>query len=250
MSLIVSSLTPTTPLQACRRFDWERVIRRAVLPQAVRFLALILATYADQDGAHVRPGNVRLVAVTGMSLRTVVRHTATLRDLGLLEKLTNGGGPARRAADYRLTIPEDLLERVELLDPDEGTAQTAGIRVIHSLRTHASQVAEVPHRDPSNSRHDDGASSGSDDSQLTPTGTELTPKQALTHANDPPVTSNDVRHQKTNQRDQPARDLGANPHQELTPRSRFDVPGGPPPPGWRHPRRRPELTPTEPEPTP
>src|SRR5437879_1725471 len=42
--------------QPCGRFEWERILRRAVMPLRVKFLAFVLASYADADGSNVRPG--------------------------------------------------------------------------------------------------------------------------------------------------------------------------------------------------
>lgn len=106
----------------CDRFEWERIVRRLVAPKHVKFLALVLATYADTNGTRVRPGNKRLAAVTGDEARNVRRILQVIRDeLGLLEQVSRGGGRGRSevAAVYRLTIPVDLLERATLLDPDE-----------------------------------------------------------------------------------------------------------------------------------
>lgn len=110
------------PFMRADRFEWERIVRRIVAPKHVKFLALVLATYADTDGTRVRPGLKRLAAVTGDDERNVRRILRVIReDLGLLEMVSRGGGRGRieKAAVYRLAIPADLLERATLLDPDE-----------------------------------------------------------------------------------------------------------------------------------
>lgn len=109
-------------LVATDRFTWERIVRRAVLPKPVKLLALILATYADADGTRVRPGNDILAAVTGDSEKNVRRLLGRLRDdLALLELVRRGGGRGGRgsASEYRLVLPTDLLERLDLLGPSE-----------------------------------------------------------------------------------------------------------------------------------
>lgn len=109
------------------RYEWERIVRRIVMPGNEKLLALVLATYADRDGSRVRPGNQVLAAVTGMSERTVKRALAALRDCGLLAVSRRGGGRdgQGRATEYQLTIPGDLLDRVSLLDPSEATVSGA-----------------------------------------------------------------------------------------------------------------------------
>lgn len=109
-------------LQPCGRFEWERIVRRVIMPERVKFLALLLATFADGDGSRIRPGLDQAAAMAGKSKATLKRNLAILRnDFGLLEEVSRGGGG--RASEYRLVVPEDLLDRLELLDPD-GRRQT------------------------------------------------------------------------------------------------------------------------------
>jgi hypothetical protein len=103
------------------RFEWERLVRRIVMPPQHKLVALLLATWADADGSRVRPGLELLAAAIGRSERTAANALRSLcRDWGLLEQMTRGGGRGRsgRAADYRLTIPTDLLDRHVLLGPN------------------------------------------------------------------------------------------------------------------------------------
>lgn len=117
-------------LQPATRWEWERIVRRVRMPKERKFVAFVLATYASANGTQIRPGERRIAAVCDMGERTVRRHVTALRDMGLLDQIGRGGGPNKAASLYRLTIPTDLLERAELLDPDEGTPAT--------------QVASVP----------------------------------------------------------------------------------------------------------
>jgi len=109
-------------LEPIGRYEWERLVRRARLPKPVKLLALVLATYADPDGSRVRPGLPVLASVTGDSERNVGRLLRVLVDeLGLLGQVARGGGRGGkgRASVYRLTIPVDLLDRLEMLSPDD-----------------------------------------------------------------------------------------------------------------------------------
>ena len=107
------------------RFEWERILRRAIItPPSVKFLGLMMATYANADGSRVRPGQARLAAVMGTSISTVERGQRTMEKEGFLEMVSKGhssgrGRSAGYASEYRLTVPSDLLERVPMLDPDE-----------------------------------------------------------------------------------------------------------------------------------
>jgi hypothetical protein len=109
-------------LQPAGRFEWERVVRRCLLPKDTKLVAFTCATYADPDGSRVRPGVPRLAAVAGMGQSTLRRHLQALAEIGLLERVSHGGGHGReRGARWRLTVPSDLLDRVQLLDLPEST---------------------------------------------------------------------------------------------------------------------------------
>jgi hypothetical protein len=99
------------------RYEWERVVKAVILPSTTKHVALNLATYADGDGRDVFPGNERLTDDTGLSDKTVRTALDRLRAVGLIERVSIGSRAGRRGlADvYRLTIPDDLLERVLLV---------------------------------------------------------------------------------------------------------------------------------------
>jgi hypothetical protein len=122
------------------RFEWERLIRRMVLAKPVKLVALVLATYADPDGTRVRPGVDVLADVTGDSARNVRRVVTMLRDLDLLTLVSRGGGRGGkgRAAEYRLTVPVDLLDRVELLTPGERQSPDSQVSGESTVNGHVS----------------------------------------------------------------------------------------------------------------
>ncbi len=126
-----------TALQPAKRYEWERIVRRCVLPRQVKLVAFLLAQYGDMKGEDIRPGVPRLAAVAGMGESTVRRHLDELRRLGLIECVAHGGGRNQLAARYRLTVPEDLLERVQMLDPDERTplATVSAVRAGNSAHS-------------------------------------------------------------------------------------------------------------------
>lgn len=115
------------------RFDWERIIRRihakpspscapgrVHMPWDARSLLLLYATYGAADGTRIFPGDKRIITIIGKSSTTIRRWRDTPVRLGLLTLAQHGGGSGqyRRANEYRLTVPDDLLDRFCLLDPD------------------------------------------------------------------------------------------------------------------------------------
>jgi hypothetical protein len=100
------------------RFDWERVVRRTDLPLPTKGVALLLATYADDKGRKVHPGEERLSRVTGINVRNARKHVAKLRDLGLITRTSRSNRRLGKADTYRLTVPLDL-STLGLLDPEE-----------------------------------------------------------------------------------------------------------------------------------
>lgn len=121
------------------RFEWERWIRRCrlgfyegktkdpkrwVRHATVQQVAFALSTYADLDGSRVRPSIARVALVCDLDERTVRVCIKRLRQVHLLELVAGHRSPGRdggpgRPAEFRMTVPYDLLERVAHLDPDE-----------------------------------------------------------------------------------------------------------------------------------
>jgi hypothetical protein len=133
-------------LQPAKRYDWERIVRRCRIPGPTKLVAYTLAQYGNPDGTQIRPGVARLAAVCGMGESTARRHVDRLLALGLLQRSANGGGRNGVAARYRLTVPEDLLERVELLPPEEVTppTQVSGEAPVENLLQRSPERAELP----------------------------------------------------------------------------------------------------------
>ena len=212
-------------LQPCTRFEWERIVRRIRMPQGTKLLACILAQYGDAQGRHIRPGTDRLAAVTDMGERTVRRHLQALRDLGLVARVRGGGGRGGQgqvAAEWRLTVPTDLLERVDMLGPDEGTA----------ANTVAGDPCGKPLADPVDNRGTPvtqmAAVREAREAEHRPLGTEHRPSDARTPA------TQVAAHQETNQgTTKTPPQVSTSPVDERASRSRADPPAVPPPPGWR-----------------
>jgi hypothetical protein len=115
------------PVVDMGKFEWERVIKKCTFNQsATKLIALLLATYASEDGSSVRPGRERLIATSGLGARHVSTQLGKLEDLGLVDKVHNGSSYGRRgglASVYQLTAPEEL-HTMCLEDPNELTQIT------------------------------------------------------------------------------------------------------------------------------
>lgn len=111
-------------LMPVERWEWIRIVRRLRLTSKDKYLALMLATYADEDGTRIFPGVKRLAAVMCVGEATVKRQLTTLRDLGLIERTKQGNRHAGLADTYRLTIPPNLMD-LPMLDPAEASESGA-----------------------------------------------------------------------------------------------------------------------------
>jgi hypothetical protein len=214
-------------LQPAKRFEWERIVRRARLGKATKLVAMVLASYADASGGNVRPGEERMAGACEMGASTVRRHVAALVEAGLLERVSNGGGPRKWAACYRLVVPDDLLWRVPMLGPDEVTPLT--------------QVSGVPlwtdPVDEQNSAHLGERSSGPDPGADSPNsahfGGELRSLSSRT-----PLTQVSAHHPRPT-KDQPPTDTPVSPPRDARRVEERSIHVVPAPAGWR---TRTELT--------
>lgn len=133
---------------SANRYEWERVIRRVRLGAPVKAVALTMATYANTDGTGIFPGVARLAAVTEFSERSVRDSLGKLREIGLIRRVREGSRNGRRALadEHELAIPVDLLDRVELLNPDETPAGRAGDRSGTPAPGSGSPAGGAPHQ--------------------------------------------------------------------------------------------------------
>ncbi len=111
--------------------EWVNVIRRARLDKTTKLVALMVASYANPDGRHVFPGVARLTVQCHIGYSSARRALATLRAVGLLQLTRRGNRRAGKSDEYRLILAEHLLERVELLTPDEERARIADVAQQH-----------------------------------------------------------------------------------------------------------------------
>jgi|HubBroStandDraft_2_1064218.scaffolds.fasta_scaffold63270_4 hypothetical protein len=98
------------------------VFMRVRASPSVKLAGVMAAEFGNyEDGARIRPGAGMLAAVSGeMDERTARGALRQLRDWGLLWQYVEGSRYGRRrvANEYRLTLPDDLLDRVPMLTPD------------------------------------------------------------------------------------------------------------------------------------
>lgn len=125
-------------LRPVARLEWEQILRRArltgiiagtgrkgrkglpthggVSPALFMAVALDLASYGDFAGGNIWPGDAAIAVDLECSIGTVKTVRSKLAELGLIQRV----GPRRRGRggeEYRLTLPEDLLDRLDILTP-------------------------------------------------------------------------------------------------------------------------------------
>lgn len=119
-----SAAAPSPPpgLRAVSQGEWIQVWRRVRVPWTVKGVGLALATFADwNDGTRIRPGNKTLAAICSeMHPKTIERAIGVIRGYDLIWRYVEGSREGKEGVndEYRLTIPDDILVRVPLLNPD------------------------------------------------------------------------------------------------------------------------------------
>ena len=124
-------------LRPMGRYEWEQVVRRARLGGIVRgsgrvgkdgrktkggmaaalvkAIALGFATYANDKGREIWPGDATLAVDLETSVASVETVRRLLLHLGLMVRVRAPWGD--HGTEYRLTLPDDLLDVVEVLTP-------------------------------------------------------------------------------------------------------------------------------------
>lgn len=127
----------TVDLRPAGRYEWEQIIRRArfkdviggsgkkgkdgrqtrgaIAPTTVKAVALAIASYGNDRGEEIWPGDATLAVDLECALLTVKTVKRALVRFGLLQQVA--GRSAGRGQEYRLTIPVELLEALEVLTP-------------------------------------------------------------------------------------------------------------------------------------
>jgi hypothetical protein len=114
------------------REQWQRRIRAdAEVGGVLLAVALAIATEARVDGTRALMSNRQLAGECVVSLATVKRHTARLRELGYLQVSEQGrrrGDGTVSANVYELTLPQRLTQ----MSPREFSTAQNGASAAHS----------------------------------------------------------------------------------------------------------------------
>lgn len=136
-----------TELSSIGRFDWERLLRRCEFRgPSTKLVALLLATWASEDGSDVRPGRERLAAAAGISHKHVSTQLGKLEEIGLIYKVHNGSSYGRRggmASVYQLTCPSAFYEDF-LKDPQATICYLVEVEIEDYKKEHVNPSAHVP----------------------------------------------------------------------------------------------------------
>ncbi len=125
--------------------DWLDLVRRARLGSTVKLVAFYLAGRAANDGTKVFPGIARAAIECEVSSAVVRRALKTLRDAQLIEVTRRGNRRAGKADEYRLTIGVDVLELIDVPNPDEHHGAILAVRD-RERETQQRRQARMAHR--------------------------------------------------------------------------------------------------------
>lgn len=118
MGLSGAPVTVGTPVPVGTR-DWQQVINRlpkSVLMPTDKHVARLMSQFANPDGTRIFPGVRKLARCMGVSPRTVIRSLEVLRDDTGLLILVRHGNTRGDADEYRLSVPQNIVELLALPD--------------------------------------------------------------------------------------------------------------------------------------
>lgn len=101
-----------SPRKLRLRTRWGIGIRLSDLKSTTKYVALMLQTWADENGERARPSYPTLAEGTGLCRATIADHVKKLRDAGWLNVQGNRG--RNQSNRYTLSIPatsEALIEQ-------------------------------------------------------------------------------------------------------------------------------------------
>jgi hypothetical protein len=154
---------------------WNAVVRRARIGRERKAAALVVSSYAHANGTGIHCGVARLAVDLEVSYSTAKRNLAWLRNVGLIELVRAGNRRRNLSDEYRLVLGPDVLESLEVLDPDEHKKLTDDFREANRGSSKVTRNGPVDNPDCGSSRvTPDPAESAEDcgSSRVTPkTGT-------------------------------------------------------------------------------
>lgn len=83
-------------------FEWQRAMRRSVLPGSTKLLLWTLSSYAKPDRTGAHPSTARLCADTGLGRARLFALLAEAEKLGWVERISRSG----KASEYVLCLPD------------------------------------------------------------------------------------------------------------------------------------------------
>lgn len=99
---------------------WNSLVRALIVNPSIKHVARAVMDYADlYDGTSCRPSAQRIARETGYDEKTVRTAWATLRGLGMAQRVRRGSASSGKADEYELVIPE-LWENLPMLGPHSG----------------------------------------------------------------------------------------------------------------------------------
>lgn len=110
---------------------WNAFVRRARMTTRQKLAALIVGSYADNDGTGIVAGVARLAVDMEASHRTARRYLAWLREIGLIELTAVGNRRKKKADEYRLIIGPHLGEHIDVPDPTKYKAMCKDVSDAH-----------------------------------------------------------------------------------------------------------------------
>ncbi|GLH97373.1 hypothetical protein [Phytohabitans aurantiacus] len=116
-----------TDVLARVRFGTVKVAGKNITGATIKAVAARCAAYADADGTRVRPGLARLAVDLELHFGSVKRAVQHLARLGLLRLVRPGARPGH-ADEYRLALPVDLLDRIDVWTPARHRLEVERIR--------------------------------------------------------------------------------------------------------------------------
>lgn len=111
--------------------DWNELVRRARIGRERKLAALAFSSYANADGTGIHCGTARFALDCEVSYATARRYLAWMRQVGLVEKVRSGNKRKGLSDEYRLILGTDLLEHVELPDPEQYKKMRDEMRLVN-----------------------------------------------------------------------------------------------------------------------
>lgn len=97
---------------------WNALVRRARMGRERKVACLVVSSYAQANGTGIHCGVARLAVDLEVSHRTARRYLAWLRDVGLIQLVRAGNRRRGRSDEYRLILGPNILEDLDVPDPD------------------------------------------------------------------------------------------------------------------------------------